>query len=119
MTSQLQIPTPTPGAINPAAGEAAKADGVARIGHLDPEWAARCDKAIRVMAALRIVFQAADLIEAGLVGEPPHPNCWGPRFVKASNAGVIEAAGYGKSKRATVHASICHQWIGTGAAVAA
>jgi hypothetical protein len=119
VTSQLQTSTPVEGVINPAAGEAAKARGVRRIGQLDPDWVAACDNAIGVMAALGVVFQAADLIEAKLVEEPPHPNCWGPRFLKAARAGVIRSAGYGPSRRATVHASICHLWVGAGTAVAA
>lgn len=112
MTSQLKFPEPVHHVINPDAGEAAKQAGMKRIGHLDPEWAAACDKRIAKFAARGIVFQAADLVEDGLA-EPPHPNCWGPRFAKATNAGVIQHAGYAQSKRATVHKSICHQWIGT------
>lgn len=116
MTSQLQLSTPTTGVIDPAAGERAKQAGIAKIRQLDPKWATECDKGIRTMAARGVPFQAADLIEEGLVTEPPHPNCWGARFTAASNAGVIESAGYGKSKRATVHKSICHLWIGRRAA---
>jgi hypothetical protein len=118
MTSQLQFSAPAPGAINPDAGEQAKQQGMKRIGHLDPEWAAECDKRIAEFAARGIVFQAADLVEDGLA-EPPHPNCWGPRFSKAANDAVIRFAGYGQSKRATVHKSICHQWIGAGQEAAA
>lgn len=118
MTGQLQLPTPVPGVINPAAGEQAKQAGMKRIGQLDPEWAADCDKRIAKFAARGIVFQAADLVEDGLA-EPPHPNCWGPRFYAASKRGVVRSAGYAKSKRTTVHKSICHQWIGTQAEAAA
>lgn len=113
MSGQLQFPEPVQGVINPAAGEAAKADGMRRIGKLDPEWAARCDAAIRVMARRGTVFQAADLIAEQLVDEPPHPNCWGGRFAAAEHAGVIEAAGVAQSKRATVHRSLCRTWQGT------
>jgi len=115
MTEQLQFQEPPAGVIDPAAGEAAKADGMARIGKLDPEWAAKCDDAIRTMAARGVVFQAADLVDEQLVDEPPHPNCWGPRFLAASRAGVIEAAGIAQSKRATVHRSLCRTWQGTAA----
>lgn len=113
MTGQLQIPVPTASVINPAAGQAAKERGTKRIGHLDPEWATRCDAAIEEMARRGTPFQAADLIAENLVSEPPHPNCWGPRFIAASRRGVIEHFQYGGSNRATVHRSICHQWIGT------
>lgn len=113
MTGQLQIPEPVQGVIDEVAGETAKVDGVARVRQLDPEWAAQCDDAIRTMASRGIVFQAADLIAEELVGEPPHPNCWGARFATAARAGVIEAADAAKSKRATVHRSLCRTWQGT------
>lgn len=113
MTEQLQFSEPAEGTVNPAAGEAAKTRGMARVGQLDPEWAARADKAIRTMAKRGAVFQAADLIAEQLVDEPPHPNCWGPRFLAASRAAVIEPAGIAQSKRATVHRSLCRAWQGT------
>ncbi|SES04136.1 hypothetical protein [Streptomyces qinglanensis] len=111
MTGQLQIPEPTPGTINAAAGEHAKQTGMTRVDQLDPDWATDCDARIAKFAALGIPFQAADLVADGL-DEPPHPNCWGPRFRAAAHAGVIRFHGYAKSKRATVHRSICHEWIG-------
>lgn len=115
MTGQTQTPEPVHGTVNPASGEAAKERGTRRIAHLDPDWSARCDDAIVYMARLGIPFQSADLVKRGLVPEPPHPNCWGPRFIKASHDGIVEHHGYVKSDRATVHRSICHQWIGTAA----
>lgn len=117
MTGQLQFPLDVPGTVAPAAGERAKADGMATAAARTPaDWAADCDRAIRTMAARGVEFQAADLIAEGLVDEPDHPNRWGPRFLAAQAAGVIEAVGYAKSKRATVHASICRTWRGTPAA---
>jgi len=116
MARQLQIPTPTKTVISPARGEAGKKRGMKRAGLLDPKWAAECDKAIAIMASRGVVFQAADLIRLELVGEPPHPNCWGPRFGYAVRRGIIRHAFYGQSDRATVHRSICHQWVGTAAA---
>lgn len=118
MTAQLQFPSPVPGAINPEAGEQAKQAGMKRIAQLDPAWAADCDKRIAKFAARGKPFQAADLVEDGLA-EPPHPNCWGPRFGAACKQGVIQHHSYTRSKRVTVHKSICHQWIGTGAEAAA
>jgi hypothetical protein len=112
--TQLQIPEPVPGAINPAAGEAAKQRGMAQADeHTPDDWKARCDEAIRLMAARGVVFQAADLVS--LCGEPDHPNRWGPRFRKAARAGLICFVEYDRSKRATVRSSICKTWIGTGA----
>ncbi|MFJ8208160.1 hypothetical protein [Streptomyces sp. NPDC096033] len=116
MTRQLQISAPTTTAISPARGEAAKTRGMKRAGQLDPQWAADCDKAIDELASHGVTFQAADLIRLELVGEPPHPNCWGPRFAAAVRRGMIRHATYGQSARATVHRSICHHWIGTAKA---
>ncbi|MFB7162289.1 hypothetical protein [Streptomyces sp. NPDC056242] len=115
MTGQLQLSAPIAGTVNAAAGKVAKTDGIARVRQLDPEWAAQCDEAIRTMASRGVIFQAADLIAEELVGEPPHPNCWGARFATAARAGVIEAAVPTKSKRATVHRSLCNSWQGTAA----
>jgi hypothetical protein len=100
VSEQLQFPEPVQGAIDPAAGETAKADGMALA-------------TAQLMARRGTVFQAADLIAEGLVDEPDSPNRWGPAFLRAAAAGVIEAVGYAKSKRATVHSSICRTWQGT------
>ncbi len=113
MTDQLQFPEPILGAVNPAAGEAAKADGIARAtANTDPDWATACRAAIEVMARRGVPFQAADLVDKGLVDEPDSPARWGPAFLAAARAGVIVAAGFVPSKRATVHRSICKQWTG-------
>lgn len=114
--TQLQFPEPVQGTISPAAAEAAKADGIARAAaNTSPDWATACRAAIELMARRGIPFQAADLIAEGLVDEPDHPARWGAAFNNAARAGVIEAAGYVRSKRATVHGSICKQWTGTPA----
>lgn len=115
MTEQLQFAEPVEGTINPAAGETAKADGMALASANTPvDWADACAAAIEVMARRGTEFQAADLIAEGLVDEPDSPNRWGPAFLRAAAAGVIEACGYAKSKRVTVHSSICRTWKGTG-----
>jgi hypothetical protein len=114
VTEQLQFPEPVQGAVGPSAGEAAKADGMALAQANTPiEWADACAAAIELMARRGVEFQAADLIAEGLVDEPDSPNRWGPAFLRAAAAGVIEACGYAKSKRATVHSSICRTWMGT------
>ncbi|MFL5910511.1 MAG: hypothetical protein ACJ768_08110 [Gaiellaceae bacterium] len=114
MTEQLQFPEPVQGVINPAAGENAKADGMALAqANTSVEWADACAAAIESMARRGTVFQAADLITEGLVDEPDSPNRWGPAFLRAARAGVIEAAGVQQSKRATVHRSLCRAWQGT------
>lgn len=115
-TGQLQFSEPVQGAIDPAAGEAAKTDGMALAQANTPDsWADDCATAIKEMARRGAEFQAADLITEGLVDEPDSPNRWGPAFLRAAAAGVIEARGYAKSKRATVHSSICRTWQGTAA----
>lgn len=114
MTEQLQFSEPVEGAVSPAAGEAAKEAGMALAqANTDTDWADACAAAIEKMARRGAEFQAADLIAEGLVDEPDSPNRWGPAFLRAAAAGVIEAVGYAKSKRATVHSSICRTWQGT------
>ena len=116
MTEQLQFSEPVEGVVDPARGEAAKADGMALAQANTPDsWADACAAAIEQMARRGAEFQAADLIAEGLVDEPDSPNRWGPAFLRAASAGVIEARGYAKSKRATVHSSICRTWQGTAA----
>lgn len=115
--SQLQFPTPVQGVVSPAAGEAAKQDGIARAtANTPPDWATACRAAIELMARRGVPFQAADLIAEGLVDEPDSPARWGAAFNNAARAGVIEESGFVRSKRATVHGSICKQWTGTPAA---
>ncbi|MDH6224309.1 hypothetical protein [Streptomyces sp. MJP52] len=114
--TQLQFSIPVPGTVDPAAGQAAKADGMAAAEAATPiTWAAACQNGIAEMARRGTPFQAADLVREGLVDEPEHPAMWGPQFGIAAKAGVIEHAGYVRSKRATVKSSICQQWIGTAA----
>lgn len=114
MTQQLQLPIAAHGTVSPAAAETAKADGIARAtANTPPNWATACRGAIELMARRGVPFQAADLIAEGLVDEPDHPARWGAAFNGAARAGVIEEAGYVRSKRATVHGSICKQWTGT------
>jgi hypothetical protein len=114
VSEQLQFSEPVQGAINPAAGETAKTDGMALAqANTSTEWADACADAIKVLARRGVEFQAADLIAEGLVDEPDSPNRWGPAFLRAAAAGVIEACGYAKSKRATAHSSICRTWQGT------
>lgn len=114
MSQQLQFPEPVQGAVDLVMGETAKAAGMALAAANTPvSWADACAAAIELMARRGTVFQAADLIAEGLVDEPDSPARWGPAFLKASRAGVIESAGVVQSKRATVHRSLCRAWQGT------
>lgn len=110
MTQQLQIPE----VVNAAAAARARAAGMAQAAaNTRPEWATACRAAIETMARRGRPFQAADLIAEGLVDEPDLPARWGAAFLGAARAGVIVEAGFVRSKRVTVHGSICKQWIGT------
>jgi hypothetical protein len=117
MAAQLQIPVVIEGVVDPAAGERAKTAGIAAADeHTEVDWASACDAAIDEMARRGVVFQAADLVAEGLVDEPDHPARWGARFSAAAKRGVIVHAGVVQSSRATVHRSLCRQWIGSDAA---
>lgn len=117
MSGQLQFPLGVPSIADAGRGEAAKNEGMARADANTPaEWARACDAAIRILASTGEPFQAADLVAQNLVGEPDHPNRWGARFGAAARAGVIETSGVVQSKRATVHRSLCRQWVGTAQA---
>ncbi|WP_062215683.1 hypothetical protein [Streptomyces sp. NBRC 109706] len=114
--TQLQLPAVVAGTVNPAAGERAKRDGMARAEQRTaPSWAAACQAAITVMARRGVPFQAADLVREGLVDEPDDHHQWGPQLAIAARRGVIRAHGYAPSRRATTKASACRRWIGGGA----
>lgn len=116
MTQQLQFPEPVQGVVSAKSAEVAKKDGIARAtANTDADWATACRNAIAEMARRGTPFQAADLIAEGLVDEPDSTARWGAAFYAAARAGLITEAGFVKSKRATVHGSICKQWLGTEA----
>lgn len=117
MSTQTQISTPVQGVADVAAGDAAKARGMAQAeAATAPSWAAACDAAIAVMAARGVEFQAADLIAEELVDEPDDHHKWGPRFRYMAGRGVIEEVAADRSKRATSHRSRLCTWRGTGTA---
>ncbi|CAM5427420.1 MULTISPECIES: hypothetical protein [Streptomyces] len=100
--------------VDPVAADIAQQQGMDdAAAHTDTAWAAECQKGIAVAATLMLPFQAADLVAAGLVSEPRHPNHWGPQFAAAHRNGVIEPHGVARSKRATVRNSLCRTWIGS------
>lgn len=102
--------------IDAAAGERAKAAGMSEADGATPvPWKDACDAAIEEMARRGVVFQAADLIAEELVDEPLLPSQWGPRFATAARRGVIEPVAAARSKRATVHRSLCMTWRGVAA----
>jgi hypothetical protein len=120
VSTQLQLPLDAAHAVDEQLGLFAKTRGMTAAAASTPvTWAEACDAAIELLARRAVPFQAADLIREGLVDEPPHPNQWGPRFGAAARRGVIRQAGAVPSARATVHRSLCRQWIGTSHTAAA
>lgn len=98
------------------AGERAKTVGMSEADcATTDDWKTECDAAIEQLAATGQEFQAADLVEQGLVREPAHPSQWGPRFQAAARREVIESVSAAPSKRATVHKSLCRTWRGRAA----
>jgi hypothetical protein len=111
--TQLQFPAVVEGTVNPAAGERAKAAGMAQAeAATAPDWATACDKAIAEMARRGVPFQASDLVAEGLVDEPDDHHKWGPRLGAAAKRGWITEYGTDKSKRATSRRSRLATWIG-------
>lgn len=74
-------------------------------------WAQVCDAAIEELAATGRDFRASDVIALG-VPDAPHPSMWGPRFLAAKAAGLIERVGYSTSGRPTTHRSAVGLWRG-------
>lgn len=116
MSAQLQFEMPAvPGTVDPAAGERAKADGMAAAVAATPvDWATACNAAIREMARRRVPFQCCDMVAEGLVDEPDNHHRWGGRFAHAAAQGWIVEVATGKSKRVTTKRSRLVVWIGTG-----
>jgi len=65
-------------------------------------------KAVREMPVGR-EFTTADL--HGVIGDPPHPNCWGPATTAAAHLGLIEAVEMQKSELATTKGSLLRRWV--------
>jgi hypothetical protein len=98
---------------NPAQGERLKADGMADADNVaDNDWKERCDEAIANMAARSLPFQASDLVDLGLIEDPPNHHQWGPRFSHAARRGVIREVAAVKSKRTASRSSRLVTWIG-------
>lgn len=94
-------------------GDQLKADGMAEAETAtDPAWAEHCDAAIEEMARRHTPFQAHDLVESGLVGEPDNHHQWGPRFSYAARRGLIREVAAVKSKRTSSRSSRLVTWIG-------
>ncbi|MFI6491269.1 hypothetical protein [Streptomyces sp. NPDC050564] len=106
-------PIATASRINPAMGEQLKNDGMHDADQAtDQDWKERCDDAIDEMARRGSPFQASDLVDQGLIEDPPDHHQWGPRFSYAARRGVIREAAASKSKRTASHSSRLVTWVG-------
>lgn len=98
---------------DPAAGERLKNDGMHNADQAaDGDWKAECDGGIAEMARRKVPFQASDLVDQGLVREPPNHHQWGPRFAYAARRGVIREVAATKSRRTASRSSRLVTWIG-------
>jgi hypothetical protein len=99
--------------INPAMGARLKSDGMNEADQAaDDDWKERCDDAINTMARRGQPFQASDLVELGLIEDPPNHHQWGPRFSYAARRGVIREVAATKSRRTASRSSRLVTWIG-------
>ena len=99
--------------IDPIAGERLKNQGMTDADNAaDSDWKERCDEAIANMAARSLPFQASDLVDLGLIEDPPNHHQWGPRFSHAAWRGVIREVAAVKSKRTASRSSRLVIWIG-------
>ena len=107
--------TPQPTLLDEIAeAERLKHEGMALVdSHQDQRWRAEVDAAIASLARRGEPFTSED-VRALVATEPTHPNAWGPRFVAAANAGVIEFLGYVKSSRPSLRRARVAQWRGRG-----
>lgn len=106
---QLTLLTP-----DPTAGARGKADGMARADNAtDPTWREQCDAAIDAAARTGEEFQAAHLRKWYGLPEPADHHQWGPRFLAASQRGVIRATGYAPCLTPGANRSACRTWTGT------
>lgn len=109
----MHTSSPTASRINPIAGERLKAQGMTEADDAtDTDWKSECDDGIAEMARRKVPFQASDLVEQGLVREPPNHHQWGPRFAYAARRGVIREVAATKSRRTASRSSRLVTWIG-------
>lgn len=99
-----------PGQTSLLDGEALRDEGMARVseGEARQAWLARGVDVIEQIGT-GTVFSADDLHDE--IGEPPHPNLWGPLFNRAKAEGLIRVTGYAPSYRRSRHAALTRLWL--------
>ncbi|MCU1588885.1 MAG: hypothetical protein JWP11_141 [Frankiales bacterium] len=75
-------------------------------------WTMKAIEAVARLAASGMCFQAYDLIEQGLVEEPPSPQLWGALFNRAEADGKIVRVGTVPSKRHPRRRATVVSWRG-------
>lgn len=84
-------------------GEAFRDEGIERVDRSAPEdWKDAADAVINALAAGGREFSAEDL--RAWVGDPPHPNALGARFMAAIKSRRIQRVGWKHATRAEAHA---------------
>lgn len=103
------------GCTEPTMGDVLRDQALKRVlEHVPPAdpWRRQACELIAKLAAEQVVFEAYDLIRAGLP-EPDHHSRWGAVFNICARNGLIEIAGYGPSARPTTKSSAVRFWRGT------
>ena len=85
--------------------------GMAIADRNTPEaWKEQVDYIIRALSLSGQVFTAEDVRK--WAGEPPRPNAFGSRFMKAIKRGWIQRIGYTNATRPDAHARALAQYRG-------
>lgn len=94
-------------------GEELRDAGISQVEKNTPlDWRSSAQFAIANLAVAGKPFTAEDVRD--LVGDPPnHSNAMGAQFMVACKAGMIRRIGYAKPRRASRHAGVIAEWIGT------
>lgn len=85
---------------------------------VDPFWRDHAWTALLELAETGQAFTSYDIVRVHGVGEPAHPNQWGPLLAAAREAGLIVAIGATPSARPSVAKSLVRVWRGAGGAAA-
>lgn len=81
------------------------------IENQDDVWWPAAMRAVKWLADAPGTFEAFDLTELG-VPDPDSPGRWGALFRAAYTSGVIQPAGYTRSRRPGRAGGLCRTWRG-------